>query len=87
MAEYGSEVRLDMKRRETWASDTLISRPEPPNPEMPVLVDFEGFGFSMGGLVHNISETEIEEMFLPTYAPEGFMSDVDQALGGPERRV
>jgi hypothetical protein len=54
---------------EFWASDTPVSLPEPPKRERPAVLDFGGFGFSAGGLTHNITETDLEEMATPTFAP------------------
>ena len=61
-----------MKRSEhdAWAADTAISRPDPPS--VPVMVDFDGFGFTMNGMAHNLSSGEIEELVIPTFAPEGY---------------
>lgn len=55
-----------------WASDTSVSRPEPVTQALPVLVDMGGFAMTAGGLVHNITRDDIEDIFLPVYAPEGF---------------
>lgn len=51
-----------------WGSDVPISQPLAPDED--VLVDFGGFGFSTRGMVHNLSDSDAEEMFTPTYAPE-----------------
>lgn len=61
--------------KEMWASDTPISQPVPPDKR--VLVDFDGFGFTMGGPCHNLTEGESEEIFVPTIAPEGFRDWMD----------
>lgn len=58
--------------QEQWATDTPISFPVPPSVETPVLVDFDGFGFSANGICHNISGPDLEEMVTPHYAPQGF---------------
>lgn len=55
---------------ETWASDTIVSMPEPVPEEYRVLVDFGGFGFSAGGICHNITSSDIENMYYPTFGPE-----------------
>jgi hypothetical protein len=57
---------------EIWASDTPISRPEAIRPEAPMLVDLGGFAMTAGGLAHGASADDIEEIFTPTYAPEGY---------------
>lgn len=61
---------------DTWASDTPPSRPVPPPTNTPVLLDFEGFGFTVNGMVHNISESDLESMMVPTFAPQGFLNDL-----------
>ena len=58
--------------QEHWATDTPISFPEPPPSDTPVLVDFDGFGFTSGGIVHNLSGADLEEMVTPTFSPQGF---------------
>lgn len=55
-----------------WATDTPVSFPEPPGADVPVLVDFEGFGFTMNGMAHNISGPDLEEMTTPYFAPQGY---------------
>ena len=62
-----------MSTQEHWSTDTPISAPEAPPADVPVLTDFGGFGFSMNGIVHNVSEADLEEMTTPMYAPEGFL--------------
>jgi hypothetical protein len=36
-----------------------------------VLVDMGAHGFSVNGLVHNLSESDLEDYMMPTFAPEG----------------
>jgi hypothetical protein len=73
---------------DTWATDTAVSFPEPPTSDVPVLVDFEGFGFTMNGMAHNISGTDLEEMLTPHFAPEGFVGLPDHPMGSrPEREA
>lgn len=55
---------------ELWTSDAPISRPIAPEGE--VMVDFLGFGFTMGGMVINATKDEIEEAFVPPLMPEGY---------------
>lgn len=62
--------------KDHWASDTPISFPEPPPGDIPVLVDFDGFGFTMGGIVHNISQADLEEILTPTFSPSGYQGVV-----------
>lgn len=59
--------------REQWASDTPVSVPKPPPSDVPVVVDFGGFGFSMNGMVHNLTQPDLDEMTTPAYAPEGYL--------------
>lgn len=59
--------------REHWASDTPVSAPHPPPSDVPVQVDFGGFGFSMNGMVHNLTQPDLEDMLTPLYAPEGYL--------------
>lgn len=65
---------------DTWASDTPVSRPEPLSVKTPSLVDFEGFGFSVNGMVHDINEPDLEAMMTPTFAPEGYMGILRDSL-------
>lgn len=53
-----------------WSSDVAVSKPRAYSMDRPVLVDFGGFGFTTGGLAHNITEAEAEEQFIPIFAPE-----------------
>lgn len=55
---------------DVWGSDAPVSKPAPPNRE--VAVSFGGFAFTTGGVVHEVTEAEIEEAFFPVFAPEGF---------------
>lgn len=52
-----------------WASDSPISMPEP-SPE-DVVVDMGAMGFTMSGLVNNLSLADLEEYSVPTFSPEG----------------
>jgi hypothetical protein len=58
-----------MTTSDDWGSDVRISQPQPADPDIPVVVDLGGFGFTPNGLVHNITSTEVEEVFSPTFAP------------------
>lgn len=62
-----------MEEQEHWATDTPISFPEPAPNDVPVLTDFQGFGFSMNGLVHNLTQADVDEMTTPMFAPEGYL--------------
>ncbi len=52
-----------------WGSDTPISLPAVP--PLPMLVDLggSGFGFTAGGICHNITAAQLEEMAIPNFAP------------------
>lgn len=60
-----------MKTTNAWASDVPVSMPQPYRPDMPVLVDMGGFGFTEGGIAHNLSAADAEAMALPFFAPDG----------------
>jgi hypothetical protein len=53
----------------SWGTDTEISLPEPPRPHMPAVVDLGGFAFTAGGISHNVTQAELEELATPTFAP------------------
>lgn len=55
-----------------WMTDTPVSKPGPVRAEQPVLVDFGGVGMSAGGLTSSLTEGEIEDVFFPVYAPQGY---------------
>lgn len=50
-----------------WGSDVRVSRPE--GVQHPVVKDFGGIAITQGGLEHNLTEEQVEEMFTPTYSP------------------
>ncbi len=54
-----------------WGADTQISLPSAPSPDLPMLVDLggSGFGFTAGGICHNITQAQLEEMATPSFAP------------------
>lgn len=53
-----------------WSSDVAVSKPRAYSTDRPVLVDFGGFGFTTGGIAHNITESQVEEQFMPIFSPE-----------------
>lgn len=53
-----------------WSSDVAVSKPRPYSADRPVLVDFGGFGFTTGGIAHNVTEDQVEEQFMPVFSPE-----------------
>ena len=63
-----------------WSSDTTPSMPLPMRAELPVKIDFGGFGFTYGGIQHNLNEDEYENILMPAFAPQGFLDDVTENL-------
>lgn len=53
-----------------WGADTVVSKPIPPDRE--TQVSFGGFAFTTGGLIHDLTEADVEETFFPMFSPEGF---------------
>lgn len=54
----------------SWGTDTLISMPEPPSRDQPALVDLGGgFVFTAGGIAHNLTTADAEELLTPTFMP------------------
>jgi hypothetical protein len=51
-----------------WGSDTLISLPVPPT-ETPVRPAAAGFAFSRFGLVHDLTQADLETFLYPTFTP------------------
>lgn len=58
-----------MPTSERWGCDTLVSAPEPLDPERPGLVDFGGFTFTAGGIAHDLTEAQREALLTPLFAP------------------
>ena len=52
-----------------WGSDVPISMPEPSQDE--TIIDMGANGFSINGLVHNLSTADLENYLIPTFSPEG----------------
>jgi hypothetical protein len=55
---------------QNWSADVQVSKPKPYTKDRPVMVDFGGFGFTTGGIAHNLCESDAEEVFAPVFAPE-----------------
>lgn len=55
-----------------WMSDVPVSKPDPVNIALPVLVDFGGVGMNAAGLTTTLTQGEVEDVFMPVYAPQGF---------------
>lgn len=60
---------------DNWGSDVPISEPVPNEQE--IKVDFEGFGFTMGGVTFVASQDELNDLFRPVFSPEGYLDDDD----------
>ena len=56
-----------MADNEVWGADVPISMPEPPLNK--AVIDMGAFGFSVGGMVHQITEQQRDDLALPTFAP------------------
>lgn len=52
-----------------WSADCLVSAPTPLDGDRPVVVDLGGFAWGSGGITHDLTEGDVEEMLLPTYVP------------------
>lgn len=63
---------MSQRRTSIWATDTAVSQPEAVDPGQPILVDLGGIGFTSGGLAHVLTNVDLEEIFTPHYAPEGY---------------
>lgn len=58
-----------MPGSELWGADTPISLPEPLDPDRPALVAFGGFAFTAGGIAHDLTEAERDQLATPYFAP------------------
>lgn len=56
--------------RKDWGANTRISLPVAPA-ERRVVKLGAGFAFSENGLVFDVSESEVEEMSIPPFSPDG----------------
>lgn len=56
---------------DNWGTDTTVSLPSVPSEDYPMLVDLggSGFGFTAGGICHNVTQADIEELATPPMAP------------------
>jgi len=52
----------------SWGSDALVSLPVPPA-ETPVRPAASGFAFSRFGLVHDLTQSDLETYLYPTFSP------------------
>lgn len=50
-----------------WGADVPVSIPEPNERE--IKVGFSGMGFTTGGITHDITEAEREDLLMPSFAP------------------
>jgi hypothetical protein len=60
-----------------WSTNVPVSMPKPVDPASPVQVDFGGFAFTTKGICHNVSQSDIDEMFTPFFSPQGARQEVD----------
>lgn len=51
-----------------WGTDTAISMPVPPTQHVLVILG-GGFCFTAGGIGHDLTQADMEEMLVPTFAP------------------
>ena len=52
-----------------WGANTRISMPvSPSNPRM---VSMGGFSFTTSGIAHDLSESEVEDLSIPPFSPDG----------------
>lgn len=51
-----------------WAADTPISMPEPISGEETRVV-MGGFVFTATGLRHDLTQADLDEIYVPSYAP------------------
>jgi hypothetical protein len=58
----------------TWGADVPISMPKPPADS--VLVPMFGFGYTMYGLVHEMTENDYMAFRIPSGAPDVSPADV-----------
>lgn len=59
-----------------WATDVPTSMPVPVEqwPGMPK-VDLGGFMFTINGIAHDVTESELEDIYTPRFAPPPVGSD------------
>lgn len=57
-------------KQDYWACDVKISMPEAPDSNDAILVNMGAHGFTVNGLVHNISAATLEGYIHPTFGPE-----------------
>jgi len=57
-----------MDANSAWGSDTIVSLPVPPT-EPTVRPAATGFAFSRFGLVHDLTQADLETYLYPTFAP------------------
>lgn len=52
-----------------WGSDVPISMPEPPPTDVPRSVKFGGFAFGPNGLVPDLTQSDLDNLLQPFFAP------------------
>lgn len=53
----------------SWGTDVPVSMPQPLGDNQGV-IDMDGFCFTDGGIAHNLSRADWEQLVVPTFAPE-----------------
>lgn len=56
--------------QQVWSSDCLISAPAPIDDGRPAVVHLGGFSWTTGGITHDLTEGDRDELLTPSYAPE-----------------
>jgi hypothetical protein len=74
---------MSANERPVWSSDTRISMPEPADEDS--LVPMFGFAMTQYRLTHDISRSEMEELYRPSYAPHLPSADVSSDDVGVNR--
>lgn len=59
---------MSINQPPVWSSDARISMPEPPDED--IIIPMYGFGMTHFRLVHDLTRTEYEHLYRPSYAPE-----------------
>ncbi len=57
----------------TWSSDVTPSLPSPPKKDQPQVLQFQetGFGFTSGGICFDLTESDLDSLARPMWAPPG----------------
>ncbi len=55
----------------TWGADTAISMPQPDGRDPGQRVEFGGLAFTPLGIVHDLTDVDLEELLASGYGPPG----------------